>query len=210
MNDDQQIYRSFSDLLFSDLEKSPAYWQERPLLAHYTSIPVIEAILRNDEIWFSNPLFMNDMDEVHFGFNEGMRLFLESEEIERACTKSSLKKLKENFGFYCADFRNNHVFDTYVFCLSQHTKGNTDGTLSMWRGYGGNGSGAAIVFDSAKMKPNETSPLIMAKVDYQTNEARIEWLKQCIRQFAAILASTLRFFQSIRASMRSRNGVQFI
>jgi hypothetical protein len=41
------------------------------LLAHYTSIDVIEKILRSEEIWFSNPLFMNDLDEMRFGMLEG-------------------------------------------------------------------------------------------------------------------------------------------
>ena len=41
-----------------------------PLLAHYTSIDVIEKILRSEEIWFSNPLFMNDLEEMRFGMLE--------------------------------------------------------------------------------------------------------------------------------------------
>ena len=45
------------------------------------------------------------------------------------------------------------MIDTYVFCLSEHAKDDTDGLLSMWRGYGGNGNGAAIVFDAGKLRP---------------------------------------------------------
>ena len=35
--------------------------KERPLLAHYTSLEVLEKIITSNELWFSNPLFMNDL-----------------------------------------------------------------------------------------------------------------------------------------------------
>jgi hypothetical protein len=38
----------------------------------------------------------------------------------------------------------------------------------MWRGYGGNGNGAAIVFDTAKIAAREESPLVIAHVHYGT------------------------------------------
>jgi hypothetical protein len=50
----------------------------------------------------------------------------------------------------------------------------------MWRGYGGNGSGAAIVFDTAKLSPPEESPLILAQVHYGTTEKRRNWLRELI------------------------------
>jgi len=47
-----------------ELRTSP----EMPLLlAHYTSVTVVEQILRNDEVWFANPLYMNDLDEMRAG-----------------------------------------------------------------------------------------------------------------------------------------------
>jgi hypothetical protein len=68
--DDVQIFNMF-ELLFADLLENDSFPAKRPLLAHYTSIPVLEAMLRNNEVWFSNPLFMNDMEEVRFGINAG-------------------------------------------------------------------------------------------------------------------------------------------
>ena len=47
----------------------------RPLLAHYTSIKVMESILSTSEIWFSNPLFMNDHQEMRSGLEAGMSFF---------------------------------------------------------------------------------------------------------------------------------------
>jgi hypothetical protein len=79
---DQQILELFSPLNASFLNtdrqsKSP------PLLAHYTSIKVMERILQSNEIWFSNPLFMNDLQEVRFGLNEGTRLFSNAELLKK-------------------------------------------------------------------------------------------------------------------------------
>jgi hypothetical protein len=186
---DQEISKLF-DPLWADLKGEDSFPAKRPLLAHYTSIIVLEAILKNDELWLSNPLFMNDIEEVRFGIDNGAKLFLASPEIESACgSKKRFEMLKATFIYWYDQFTNKHVLDTYVFCLSEHGKEDKDGLLSMWRGYGGNGSGAAIVFDTAKLSPNEESPLIIAKVHYGT-EKRMNWLRERITQFAELLAKS--------------------
>lgn len=185
--DDVQISKMF-DPLFADIREGDSFREKRPLLTHYTSIQALEAILRSNEIWFSNPLFMNDMEEVRFGINAGANLFLTSTEVESACSnKERFDLLKSTFNHYYNKFANEHVIDTYVFCLSEHVKDDTDGLLSMWRGYGGNGSGAAIVFDTGKLLIQDESPLIIAKVQYASTEERTNWLQQRTTQFAKIL-----------------------
>jgi hypothetical protein len=52
---------------------------------------VLEAILRNDEVWLSNPLFMNDMEEVRFGINAGANLLANGRTQHE---RSSLKRSK--------------------------------------------------------------------------------------------------------------------
>ena len=49
--------------LFDDLLDPSSYPDNKPLLAHYTSIEILERIMTTDEVWFSNPLFMNDIEE---------------------------------------------------------------------------------------------------------------------------------------------------
>jgi hypothetical protein len=187
---DEEIIKLF-DPLWADLRGDDSFPARRPLLAHYTSIVVLEAILKNNEVWLSNPLFMNDMEEVRFGMIAGANLFLGSSEIESACKgKQRFDALKLAFNRYHNTFANDHVLDTYVFCLSEHAKDDTDGLLSMWRGYGGNGNGAAIVFDTAKITAREESPLIIANVHYGTAEERLNWLRQRVTQFAEILGSS--------------------
>jgi hypothetical protein len=58
--DEVELFKLF-DPLFADLRTADTFPTKRPLLAHYTSISVLEAMLRNDEVWLSNPLFMNDL-----------------------------------------------------------------------------------------------------------------------------------------------------
>jgi hypothetical protein len=82
--DEVQIFKMFEPL-FADLLEGDPFPADRPLLAHYTSIQALEAMQRSNEIWFSNPLFMNDMEEVRFGINAGANLFLTSTEVESAC-----------------------------------------------------------------------------------------------------------------------------
>jgi hypothetical protein len=124
---------------------------------------------------------MNDLEEVRFGMTEGANLFLASSEIESACgSKERFNVLRSTFIYWYDTFAKEHALDLYVFCLSVHARENTDGLLSMWRGYGGNGNGAAIVFDAAKLAAREDSPLIIAKVHYDTANQRIDRLKQSI------------------------------
>src|SRR5262249_26012047 len=53
---------------------SPA---ESLLLAHYTSVEIAEKILRDEEVWLSNPLYMNDLEEMRAGIGLGSQIFPE-------------------------------------------------------------------------------------------------------------------------------------
>jgi hypothetical protein len=83
----------------------------------------------------------------------------------------------------------NHLAETYVLCFSCHEPNDNDGLLSMWRGYGGNGNGAAIVIDTAKINVLPTSSLILAHVEYATAQARRDWLVALVTKFSGILAA---------------------
>ena len=57
----RELYRN----LYSDFFTIKTDRTEPLLLAHYTSIPIAEEILKNDQLWFSNPLYMNDLGEMN-------------------------------------------------------------------------------------------------------------------------------------------------
>jgi hypothetical protein len=186
---DEEIFKLFNPL-WADLQEFESFPKKRPLVAHYTSISVLEAMLLHNEIWFSNPLLMNDWEEVSFGIQEGIRLFMNSPEIESASQSTErFELLRSALWSYYITFVNEHMPDTYVLCFSKHEKEDTDGLLSMWRGYGGNGKGVAIVLDTAKIPVDEQSPLfIISHVHYGTVEQRREYVRQrYILQFAEII-----------------------
>lgn len=116
---------------------------------------------------------------------DGMYLVvMEGQQIDDAFkAKEQATLFKKHFHFYYDQFVNKHALDTYVFCLSEHKNADNDGKLSMWRGYGSNGNGAAIIFDTSKLGVSEGSPLIFSKVKYATKEERIGLVKKIILGF---------------------------
>jgi Protein of unknown function (DUF2971) len=186
---DLEVFREFARALFTDVRPKDGFNVKKPLLAHYTSLSTLEQIVTNDELWFSNPLYMNDFEELRFGMQEGLSAFRENiGEMAKACRSAeSGTKLVRTIEDLFRDFELVHSFDIYVTCFSAHDHNDNDGLLSMWRGYGGNGSGAAIVMDSAKLNLSETSPLIIAEVQYHSREVRRTMIKAKIDQFAQLV-----------------------
>jgi hypothetical protein len=189
---ENEIWVNFSQALWSDIDESETFPSKRPLLAHYTSVDTLEKIMSSDEIWFSNPLNMNDLEELRFVILEGANAFRKNQKIVDACNcPAKYKALSDAFEYAFDQFSNKHVLDTYVFCLAEHKLDNRDGLLSMWRGYGGNGHGAALVFDTSKFEYiKEGSPLTISKVEYFTKEKRLNWIDEKLAEFAALLSKT--------------------
>jgi hypothetical protein len=155
------------------------------LLAHYTSVQVIEQILRNDEVWLANPLYMNDLDEMRAGVLLGSQIFPEFARLAGG-TPDRATRLIQSYNHYVAHLSTEAALDTYVFCLSEHPQGNTDGHLSMWREYGSKGNGAALVLNTQKINYQPHNPLIIAKVSYKTNDDRERALRANLDNWAKI------------------------
>ncbi|MCK1517266.1 DUF2971 domain-containing protein [Bradyrhizobium sp. 190] len=169
---DNEIIAQFNPLF--EQRETESGFAARPLLAHYTSIKVMENILSTSEVWFSNPLFMNDHQELVSGLGEGTRFFSNLDNLKKPAGGSPERaQILQNayFGFF-RHFDEHQAFDTYIFCLAEHRPEDDDGLLSMWRGYGQHGNGAALVFDSSKLTMVPTSPLLFSKVSYVSNEER--------------------------------------
>ncbi len=184
---DEALQNLLSTLLDEIAEPFKAI-RENDLFAHYTSIESLEKIISNDEIWFSNPLFMNDLDELKFGINQGRGLFQSSKRLEEACgTPERAKIVRDGFQYYFSDFDENHAINVYVLCLSFHIPDNDDGILSMWRAYGANGNGAALVFNSSFTDQDRPMPIVMAKVRYGTVEERLSWINKKIDELSEMI-----------------------
>ena len=74
--------------LFLDRDDFQDIMTNRPLFAHYTSIDVLEQIMKNEEVWLSNPLFMNDLEEMRFGMHQGVLSFDQLRQTVTAAAKS--------------------------------------------------------------------------------------------------------------------------
>lgn len=188
MTDDE-----FSSLIYKrlveDVSQRPTYPATRPLLAHYTSIDTVEKILQHKELWFSNPLFMNDLEELRFGVRLGVAAFHENARLIAACGDSErYQELTKWFNRFSEQFEEDQAFDVYALCFSKHDPDtDMDGLLSMWRGYGNNGNGAAIIIDTSRINANANTPLMLSNVQYATASERKAWINKKIDEFAALL-----------------------
>jgi len=199
------ITSSFIDLarteLWADIAEELSFPAKRPLLSHYTSIQTFERIITNKEFWFSNPLFMNDLEELRFGMNEGAAEFYRSEVLQEACgTVERHEELTKAFQQYFEDFDSNHVINTYLMCFSKHEPNDNDGLLSMWRGYGNGGSGAAIVVNTEKLDFKEDSPLIIGNVHYGSKAERLLWINEKIAVLAKLINTYAKNNEDLRAA----------
>jgi hypothetical protein len=186
MSDDE--IRNLFAPLWTEVQGEDCFPNKRPLLAHYTSVPVLESILRTNEIWFSHPLLMNDPQEVTFGLNAAAQLLFTSESIRTACQSSHrFDTLKNTFIFWFNRFAKEHLPNTFVLCFFEHATDDHDGLLSMWRGYGDQGSGVAIVFDTAQVVPRDDSFLIIAKLHYGSEDDRRDGIQVLLGRCAEIL-----------------------
>lgn len=180
---DTEVHELFNPL-FKVFEKAHAGTPLRPLLAHYTSIQVMDSILKNNEIWLSNPLFMNDLQEMRFGLQAGTNFFSDIEKLKQAGgSEQRAEILQRSYFGYFRYYEEQQAFDTYIFCLSERQPTDDDGLLSMWRGYGQHGNGVSLVFDSSKITPVEGSPLVFSKVSYVTDVERAQDLAKILAEW---------------------------
>ena len=143
--------------------------------------------MMHDEIWFSNPLLMNDYQEVRFGLSEGTRIVSVLKEdpavLHILKETANVEMAMQAFSNALQSFDINHLFDVYVFCLSKYDfQHQPDGKLSMWRGYGANGQGAALVFNTSFLKLALDSPLFFGKVKYGTAAERAQQIEALFRR----------------------------
>src|ERR1700687_140484 len=70
--------------LYMKFDTSERLKNAQVFLAHYTLVSVMQKIIDTAEVWFSNPLFMSDLEELRFGLFEGARIFSEPQILKRA------------------------------------------------------------------------------------------------------------------------------
>lgn len=188
--DPKQDFESAIDEVWADFDYETNYPKIRPKLAHYTTLQTVESILSGRQLWLSNPLYMNDHQELRTGLQLGARIFYESDELKAACESEEKHLfLTSSFTELFEKFSSRYAIDTYIACFSLHDESVPDGRLSMWRAYSADGGGAAIIFDTSKFAGGEpgSSPLVISRVEYITDEEREAWIRAKVKQLAKII-----------------------
>ena len=94
---DSALQQALAADLWADMQPEPPPGQV-PLLAHYTSIRTLERIAETGEIWFSNPLYMNDVDELRYGMTLGFDAVRTHQGLRHACPPEHYNALLDAFG----------------------------------------------------------------------------------------------------------------
>lgn len=141
-------------------------------VVHYTSAANSLNIIRNSTLWMRNARLMNDFSEIDYG---------------RWCVNGALK----NLGAYWDSTLNqihqglsarvkalydgledHRASNTFILSLSEHLKSEDNtGRLSMWRAYGGDAGGIALVFKLNTFHQDVSGLNIYATVVRYTDES---------------------------------------
>jgi Protein of unknown function (DUF2971) len=160
---------------------------KRLYLAHYSSLSVLESILTTKEFWLSHPFFMNDKNELNLGLNKTLELLKDLQSDLNGIEGGKYKNFNQTpfdvFNNWLFHFSTNHFLDYYILCFSEIDPRDKNGDLTMWRAYGSNGSGAALILDANKFPVNDSSPFIFAKVEYMNETDIINGIKSKIEIF---------------------------
>lgn len=148
------------------------------LLGHYTSLESAHSILCSKTIWLSNPLFMNDIQELRLGINMSTEYILSN--IFECFDTSTARIVERCYVKNLQSFQDEQMIDIYVLCFCEHNQDDYDGVLSMWRGYGGYGGGVALVINTSFVRDGADLPIYIQKVQYISNEERQCHLKHII------------------------------
>jgi hypothetical protein len=160
--------------LFARTVKGERFPNVKPLISHYCSSSTLEAILKHEEIWFSNPLLMNDLEELRFGMVTSRERFRSHDGLKTVFgSHDRYDAFRNHLEHYFDGFAREGAFDVYIACFAEHDA---------------NGNGACIVFDTDKLNEVPKSPLIIGKVEYADRDTRIGWVDGILDVFCELSA----------------------
>lgn len=119
-------------------------------LVHYTSASTLFRILEDKVVWMRNARCMNDFKEMTYAFELIAGYFSKKKHRERfreACD-GCFEGAYQEIGDLITGHSPNIQGDAYITCLSEHSKFENNGRLSMWRGYGGRDLAVAIYLNT--------------------------------------------------------------
>ncbi len=156
------------------------------ILYHYTSIHVLNEIMKSGSIWASDCRFLNDRKE----FDHAVELFI-------SILDGKEKEVMKEALFF-------HTFNRYpfVFCLSRSPK-----VLSQWRAYADDGEGVAVGFNSRYLNSHH-SPFSSNLVEcvYEDHDQYIHDLKNRCQVEIDDVVKTYKEQEAINLFMEAIEG----
>lgn len=151
---------TWQDQFFSQVPEPP------PLLHHYTDVNGMANILKSNELWATNAIFMNDHTEIiHTAgiFNAILAAQEEGELTEhelayRVWSDGAIRYVLSKVHTFC---------EAYVVCFCADPD-----LLSQWRGYGGGGGGYSLGFKADVLTSLGSGGLTLVRVIYDEDEQR--------------------------------------
>jgi hypothetical protein len=149
---------------------------------HYTSAETAISIIKNKEFWLRNSLAMNDYSEIAYGEALFRNVFYSESDANRI-SRETLNFLSDGLHERLADYfekgANQRRYFTYLISVSEHgpyevkpgMSGNhledKYGRLSMWRAYGRDSVGVALVLNPrAFLEPSDALKAFTRPVVY--------------------------------------------
>ena len=167
-------------------------------LVHYTKFDTAKKIIRNNEIWFRNAIWMEDKKEITYGYDNMWEVFNSN---DNKCLMSKLEDIYEGIGNEIKNWvkdrknrendRKNLVHQTFMFSLTLHEPSEHNlGRHSMWKTYGD----VAIVLNNKFNLQQDIRGMSGSKVSYY----RVDDFKTTINKFTEFVydySDALKKFQ---------------
>lgn len=154
-------------------------------LVHYCTFETLAGMVSTEELWFSPPILMNDINEIVAGKQQIIQNAAYTRPVGAA-----MRVLEQTAPSFWAsvrvDFEEKFVSDmehTFISCWSECVPTeNSHDNLTMWRGYAREGNGVAVVADVSHFVGG-TFDIVSCPVFYETPEAFEERAVQAVRAF---------------------------
>lgn len=156
-------------------------------LYHYTNAAGLEDIFKNQEIWFTNYMHLNDPTEIYYGIEITSEILKEIDKLND-CRIGVFCKIVDSL------FTHQNMNVLFRFFIASFSCQRDD--LGLWRAYGDNGRGFALglsphlfgIEEKSERKPHEN--VFVAPVVYGRQDAR-QQLMPAIEQAVRIVGATI-------------------
>ncbi|KQY71366.1 hypothetical protein ASD52_06705 [Ensifer sp. Root142] len=199
----EHFYRMRTIFAVHETEKAMEVLSGGKRLVHYTPAANAVNILRSGQIWLRNVRLMNDLLEVHHGFNllQAVTNPSAGTPIEQSIVNLTIAVntifpgLAEEATQIFSSHNHNLRHQSFVACLSVHDPvEDRYGRLSMWRSYSANQVGVAIVINPQPLQQFVTNFGVVTSPVYYLREQQVQAM---VTQLANNIRSAADYIRTV-------------